>query len=57
MLEVAALATLDQELWLPVVQASDALLVNGGDALYLAHHMRESGLAELVPSLRPVWVA
>jgi dipeptidase E len=56
-LEVAALATLDDELWVPEVQAADVLLVNGGDSLYLAHHMRESGLAALVPSLSPVWVS
>ena len=33
------------------------LLVNGGDALYLSHWMRESGLAALLPSLHEtVWV-
>jgi dipeptidase E len=32
------------------------LLVNGGDALYLAHWMRECGLADLLPSLDTVWV-
>ena len=56
-LEVAALATLDRETWLPAVEAADALLVNGGDSLYLAHHLRESGLAELLPTLSPVWVS
>ncbi len=55
-LEVSALATLDRELWLPAVEAADVLLANGGDALFLAHHMRECGLAELVPSLGTVWV-
>ena len=55
-LEVAALSTLDKEKWLPVVQEVDVLLVNGGDSLYLAHHMRESGLADLLPSLNPVWL-
>ena len=36
---------------------TDALLVNGGDALYLCHWMQESGLADLLPSLRDsVWV-
>jgi dipeptidase E len=30
--------------------------VNGGDALYLCHWMRQSGLADLLPSLRAVWV-
>jgi dipeptidase E len=55
LLEVAALATLDRERWVPAVEAADVLLANGGDALYLAHHMRESGLAELLPSLDTVW--
>ena len=36
---------------MPVVEEADVLLVNGGDALYLAHHMRLSGLADLLPSL------
>jgi dipeptidase E len=32
-------------------------LVNGGDALYLCHWMRQSGLADLLPSLHElVWV-
>ena len=55
-LELAALPTLDRELWLPLVEEIDVLLANGGDSLYLAHHMRESGLAGLVPSLSTVWV-
>jgi dipeptidase E len=54
-LEVAALASLDQDVWLPKVHEADVLLANGGDALYLAHHMRASGLAELLPSLDVVW--
>ena len=33
------------------------LLVDGGDATYLCHWMRESGLADLLPSLpEMVWV-
>ena len=55
-LELTALPTLDQELWIPLVEETDVLLVNGGDALYLAHHMRQSGLADLLPSLSTVWV-
>jgi len=55
-LELTALPTLDRELWVPVVEEIDVLLANGGDALYLAHHMHESGLADLLPSLRAVWV-
>jgi dipeptidase E len=55
-LELTALPTLDRELWVPLVEESDVLLANGGDSLYLAHHMRESGLAGLLPSLSAVWV-
>ena len=41
----------------PVVQEADVLLVNGGDPLYLCYWMRQSGLADLLPSLREtVWV-
>jgi dipeptidase E len=55
LLEVAALATLEREHWVAAVEAADVLLANGGDALYLSHHMRESGLAELLPALDTVW--
>src|SRR5207244_13514548 len=37
-------------------QETDGVLVNGGDALYLCHWMRQSGLADLLPSLRALWV-
>jgi dipeptidase E len=55
-LELTALPSLDEAAWVPAVEEADVLLVNGGDALYLAHHMRLSGLADLVPSLETVWV-
>ena len=51
-LELTALPSIDEELWVPLVQETDVLLVNGGDALYLCHWMRQSGLADLLPSLR-----
>ena len=35
-----------------MVQETDVLLVGGGDALYLCYWMRQSGLADLFPSLR-----
>jgi len=39
------------------VREADVLVVNGGDALYLCHWMRQSGLADLLPSLlETVWV-
>jgi dipeptidase E len=56
-LELTALPSIDEESWLPMVRQADALLVGGGDALYLSHWMRESGLADLLPSLpETVWV-
>jgi dipeptidase E len=56
-LELTALPSLDRERWVPWVQEADALLVSGGDALYLCHWIRESGLADLFPSLSDkVWV-
>jgi len=55
-LELSALATLDRDLWLPLLEEADVLLANGGDALYLAHHLRASGVADLLPSLNAVWV-
>src|SRR5207249_11761815 len=42
----------DEEHWVPLVQQTDVLLVNGGDPLYLCYWMRQSGLADLLPSLR-----
>jgi dipeptidase E len=56
-LELTALPGIDEERWAPLVQETDALLVSGGDALYLCHWLRESGLADLLPSLDDtVWV-
>ena len=51
-LELTALPSIDQEHWVPMVQETDVLLVGGGDATYLCYWMRQSGLADLVPSLR-----
>jgi dipeptidase E len=56
-LELTALPTIGAERWVPWVRGVDALLVDGGDATYLCHWMRESGLADLMPSLPDtVWV-
>ncbi|MEO8539515.1 MAG: Type 1 glutamine amidotransferase-like domain-containing protein [bacterium] len=56
-LELTALPSIDEARWVPWVRETDVLLVNGGDALYLAHWMRRSGLADLLPSLDgKVWV-
>jgi dipeptidase E len=56
-LELTALPSIGEERWIPWVREADVLLVNGGDALYLCHWMRESRLADLLPSLREtVWL-
>jgi dipeptidase E len=56
-LELTALPSLDEDLWVPLVKETAVLLVNGGDALYLCHWMRQSGLTDLMPSLQnTVWV-
>jgi dipeptidase E len=56
-LELTALPSIGQERWVPWVRQADVLLVDGGDAAYLHHWMRESGLAALLPALPDlVWV-
>lgn len=56
-LELTALPSIDKERWVRWVRETDVLLVDGGDALYLCHWMRQSGLADLLPSLpKMVWV-
>lgn len=56
-LELTALPSVGAERWGPWVQEADVLLVDGGEATYLCHWMRESGLAEHLPLLSDkVWV-
>jgi dipeptidase E len=57
MLELTALPSIGEERWVPWVREADALLVAGGDAGYLSYWMRQSGLADLLPSLpTTVWL-
>ena len=55
-LELTALPSIKEEYWRPMVQETDVLLVSGGDPVYLSYWMRQSGLADLLPSLRAVYV-
>ena len=55
-LELTALPSIRQEHWVPAVRETDALLVWGGSPLYLCYWMWQSGLADLLPSLRPEMV-
>ena len=45
------LPSIDEECWVPAVQETDALLVWGGDPVFLSYWMRRSGLADVLPSL------
>ena len=56
LLELTALPSIDREVWAATVQQADALLVWGGDPVYLSYWMKQSGLADLLPSLRPEMV-
>lgn len=55
-LELTALPSIDESRWVPMVRETDVLLVNGGDPLYLCYWMRQSGLADLLPTLPAVYV-
>jgi dipeptidase E len=56
-LELTALPSIGAERWVPWVREADVLLVDGGDATYLCHWMKQSGLADLLPTLPDiVWV-
>jgi dipeptidase E len=56
-LELTALPTIGAERWVPWLREADVLLVDGDDATYLYYWMRESGLADLLPTLHDlVWV-
>lgn len=50
-LELTALPSIKQELWVPMLQETDALLVGGGDCQYLCYWMQQCGLTDLLPSL------
>ena len=56
-LELTALPSIETEHWTAAVEESDALLVGGGDPLYLCYWILQSGLVDLLPSLHEtVWV-
>jgi dipeptidase E len=50
-LELTALPSLPQELWLPQIEAVDAIFVGGGNKFYLSHWMQQSGLFGILPQL------
>jgi dipeptidase E len=53
LLELTALPHIAEAAWVPAVRDADALLVWGGDPLFLANWMRRSGLTAVLSTLRP----
>ena len=50
-LELSVLPSIDRDKWLPSLAEADALLVWGGDPLFLSYWMQKSGLTDLLPAL------
>jgi dipeptidase E len=56
-LELTALPSIERSIWIDAVEETDALLVGGGDPLFLCYWIEQSGLGDLLPSLsNMVWV-
>ncbi|WP_276481539.1 Type 1 glutamine amidotransferase-like domain-containing protein [Paraflavitalea pollutisoli] len=51
LLELTALPGLKHDLWVPLLEETDALLVGGGDCQFLTYWMQQSGLADMLPAL------
>lgn len=51
LLELTALPSIDKANWLPAIEEADAILVWGGDPLFISYWMAESGLTDLLPTL------
>lgn len=56
LLELTALPSMREEVWKPLVEQADVILVDGGDAAYLRHWLQESGVSALLPELDAVYV-
>ncbi|HJW16233.1 MAG TPA: Type 1 glutamine amidotransferase-like domain-containing protein [Flavisolibacter sp.] len=50
-LELTALPSIKEELWVNMLLETDVLLVGGGDCQYLCYWLQHSGLAKLLPGL------
>lgn len=51
--DLAAVASLERELWWPQLEAADVLLFGGGNAFYLSYWMQKSGVFDVLPE----WLA
>ena len=55
-LELSVLSSVDRDIWLPALRETDAILVWGGDPLFITHWLRVSGVAEIIPTLNAIYV-
>jgi dipeptidase E len=55
-LELSILKSLGEKYWRPQFDAIDVLLVGGGDAVFMSYWMKQSGVAELLPSMNALYV-
>jgi dipeptidase E len=51
LLEPSVLPSIDEDCWLPALREADAVLVWGGDPVFVAYWLRHSGLADAFSSL------
>ncbi|MBA3874966.1 MAG: Type 1 glutamine amidotransferase-like domain-containing protein [Anaerolineae bacterium] len=51
LLELTALSSLPEEIWRPQLEATDAIIVGGGNKFYLSYWMEKSGLFGMLPQL------
>src|ERR1051325_501652 len=51
LLELTALSSLPEEIWHPQLEATDAIIVGGGNKFYLSYWMEKSGLFGMLPQL------
>jgi dipeptidase E len=51
LLEPSVLPSIDRANWLPAIEEADAILVWGGDPLFISYWMEKSGLTDLLPAL------
>ena len=50
-LELTSVPSVKQDIWLSIIEQTDVLLVGGGDCQYLTYWMKQSGLADRLPTL------
>jgi dipeptidase E len=48
-IDLAAVTSLDRDLWWPQLEQADVLLVGGGNTFYLSHWMQASGVFDALP--------